>query len=41
MIGQVTIGKSFGGVVRYVMEKEGAKVLEQDGVRAINPVLTI
>ena len=39
MIGQVTIGKSFGGVVRYVMEKEGAEVLEQEGVRAIDPVL--
>ncbi|MDA0195869.1 MAG: relaxase/mobilization nuclease domain-containing protein [Bacteroidetes bacterium] len=41
MIGKVTIGKSFGGVVRYIMEKEGAEVLEQSGVRAINPILAI
>ena len=41
MIGQVTIGKSFGGIVRYVMDKEGAKVLDQHGVRSQDPVLTI
>lgn len=39
MIGQVSIGKSFGGVVRYVMEKSGAKVLDQFGVRSQNPAL--
>jgi len=32
MIGKVSIGKSFGGVVRYVMEKAGAEVLDMEGV---------
>ncbi|MEQ8552122.1 MAG: relaxase/mobilization nuclease domain-containing protein [Cyclobacteriaceae bacterium] len=41
MIGQVTIGKSFGGVVRYVMEKDQAEVLDQSGVRADDPVHVI
>jgi len=39
MIGQVTIGKSFGGVVRYVMEKDKAEVLDEWGIRSINPIL--
>lgn len=39
MIGQVSIGKSFGGVVRYVIEKNGAKVLDQFGVRSQSPAL--
>lgn len=38
MIRQVTIGKSFGGVVRYVMEKDQAEVLDQSGVRSNNSV---
>jgi len=40
MIGQVAIGKSFGGVVRYVMQKQSAEVLEQICVRAINTPLS-
>ena len=36
MIGQTTTGKSFGGCVRYVMEKDGAEVLDQSGVRSEN-----
>ncbi len=39
MIGQVTIGKSFGGVVRYVMEKDQAEVIDQSGIRSSDPVL--
>ncbi|MEQ9404337.1 MAG: relaxase/mobilization nuclease domain-containing protein [Cyclobacteriaceae bacterium] len=39
MIGKVSIGKSFGGVVRYVMEKEDAEVLDQSGVRTENAVV--
>lgn len=39
MIGQVTIGKSFGGVVRYVMEKLGAEVLDQHGLRSADPTV--
>lgn len=38
MIGKVSIGKSFGGCVRYVLEKENAQVLEQSGVRSENPI---
>jgi hypothetical protein len=34
MIGKVVIGKSFNGCVRYVMEKPGAQVLDQSGVRS-------
>ena len=41
MIGQVTIGKSFGGIVRYVMDKDGAKVLDEHGVRSHDPILAI
>lgn len=37
MIGQTVIGKSFGGCVRYVMEKDGAEILEASGVRSDNP----
>lgn len=37
MIGQTMIGKSFGGCVRYTMEKEGAEVLDQSGVRSESP----
>ncbi|MCF2490749.1 relaxase/mobilization nuclease domain-containing protein [Dyadobacter sp. CY347] len=33
MIGKVTIGCSFGGVVRYVMEKQEATLLMAEGVR--------
>ena len=39
MIGQVTIGKSFGGCVRYVLEKEGAEVLGTSGVRSRDAVV--
>ncbi|XOV94601.1 MAG: relaxase/mobilization nuclease domain-containing protein [Bacteroidota bacterium] len=39
MIGKVSIGKSFGGVVRYVMEKDQAEVLDMSGVRAENPTV--
>ncbi|XOV92102.1 MAG: relaxase/mobilization nuclease domain-containing protein [Bacteroidota bacterium] len=39
MIGKVSIGKSFGGVVRYVMEKDYAEVLEMSGVRGENPTV--
>jgi hypothetical protein len=38
MIGQTFIGKSFGGCVRYVLEKEGAKVLDQSGVCSDNAI---
>lgn len=34
MIGKVTIGSSFGGVVRYAMEKQEATLLLAEGVRA-------
>ncbi|NIJ56146.1 relaxase/mobilization nuclease domain-containing protein [Dyadobacter arcticus] len=33
MIGKVTIGSSFGGVVRYAMEKQDASLLLAEGVR--------
>lgn len=39
MIGKVSIGKSFGGCVRYVMEKDSAQVLDQSGVRGQNAVV--
>lgn len=39
MIGKVSIGKSFGGCVRYVLEKEGAEVLEEYGVRSRDAVV--
>jgi len=39
MIGQVTIGKSFGGVVRYVLEKDQAEILDEWGVRSSNAIL--
>jgi hypothetical protein len=38
MIGKVSIGKSFGGCVRYVMDKDNAQVLDQSGVRSENAV---
>lgn len=41
MIGQVVIGKAFGGVVRYVLEKEQVEVLDQHGVRSENPTVAI
>ncbi|WP_051350352.1 hypothetical protein [Dyadobacter alkalitolerans] len=33
MIGKVTIGSSFGRVVRYAMEKQEASLLLAEGVR--------
>ena len=39
MIGQVFIGKSFGGVVRYVLDKDQAEVLDESGVRSSNAIL--
>ncbi|MBE9460587.1 relaxase/mobilization nuclease domain-containing protein [Dyadobacter subterraneus] len=33
MIGKLTIGRSFAGVVRYVMQKPEARLLHADGVR--------
>jgi hypothetical protein len=33
MIGKVMSGKSFAGCVRYVVQKEGARVLEASGIR--------
>ncbi|WP_114778729.1 relaxase/mobilization nuclease domain-containing protein [Botryobacter ruber] len=33
MIGKVIIGKSFGGCVRYVVQKAGAVVLDAEGIR--------
>lgn len=36
MIGKVTIGKSFGGCVHYVMEKDKAELLQGYGVRSRN-----
>ena len=36
MIGKVTIGKSFGGCVHYVMEKDKAELLQSYGVRSKN-----
>lgn len=39
MIGKVLSGKSFGGCVRYVMEKPGAEVLSGVGVRMESPKL--
>ena len=33
MIGKVTIGSSFGGVIRYAMEKQEATLLMAEGVR--------
>jgi hypothetical protein len=33
MIGKITIGSSFGGVIRYAMEKQEASLLLSEGVR--------
>lgn len=33
MIGKVMTGKSFGGCVRYVVEKAEARILDGQGVR--------
>jgi hypothetical protein len=33
MIGKVTVGSNFGGVVRYVIEKQEATLLMAEGVR--------
>ncbi|WP_026632846.1 relaxase/mobilization nuclease domain-containing protein [Dyadobacter alkalitolerans] len=33
MIGKVTIGSSFGGVIRYAMQKKEASLLMAEGVR--------
>lgn len=33
MIGKIIAGKSFGGCVRYVVQKQGAEVLYGDGIR--------
>lgn len=33
MIGKITIGSSFGGVIRYAMEKQEARLLLAEGVR--------
>jgi hypothetical protein len=38
MIGQVTIGSSFGGVVRYVLEKDRSEVLDMSGLVSENPI---
>ena len=39
MIGKVSIGKTFGGCVHYVMEKERAEVLDEKGVRIQNAIV--
>jgi hypothetical protein len=36
MIGKITSGKSFGGCVRYVVQKQGAEVLWGEGIRLEN-----
>lgn len=36
MIGKIVVGKSFGGCVRYVVQKEKAKVLYGEGIRLEN-----
>ncbi len=33
MIGKVMTGKAFGGCIRYLLEKEKAKILDSDGIR--------
>ena len=33
MIGKIAIGSSFGGVIRYAMEKQKASLLMAEGVR--------
>ena len=33
MIGKVIIGKSFGGCIRYVVQKHDAAVLDSAGIR--------
>ena len=39
MIGKVSIGKTFGGCVHYVMEKDRAEVLDEKGVRIQNAIV--
>ncbi len=39
MIGQVTIGRSFGGVVRYVLEKDRAELLDYEAIGSSDPVI--
>lgn len=41
MIGKVVIGKSFGGCVRYVVNKKDAEILHGDGIRMDNPSLIV
>jgi len=39
MIGKVSIGKTFGGCVHYVMEKDRAEILDEKGVRIQNAIV--
>lgn len=39
MIGKVVIGKSFGGCVRYVVEKLDAEILFVEGIRMADPAV--
>ena len=39
MIGKTNIGKTFGGCVHYVMEKDRAEVLDEKGVRRQNAIV--
>ena len=41
MIGKIVIGKSFGGCVRYVMEKKDAELIFAEGIRAENVSLIV
>lgn len=36
MIGKIVIGKSFGGCLRYVVQKQDAEILFADGIRTAN-----
>jgi len=39
MIGKTSIGKSFYGVAHYVMDKEGAEILDAHGIRSHSAAL--
>ncbi|MCX2476101.1 relaxase/mobilization nuclease domain-containing protein [Pedobacter sp. MC2016-05] len=41
MIGKVIIGKSFGGCVRYVVNKKDAELLYGDGIRLADPSFAV
>ncbi|WP_029281907.1 relaxase/mobilization nuclease domain-containing protein [Pedobacter sp. R20-19] len=41
MIGKIAIGKSFGGCVRYVVNKKDAEILYGDGIRLNNTSLIV